>query len=123
MLDTDYFVKAEVGFGSITHGLPILAEKEVDCIRVTLDPNGQSVRMLLDLYERDFSVFGGLAKDFVRNIVFPRIANYVPSSTRQGAEAFLAAIRKTRELFGGYSVNHLAEFLRYLFGRTNWRGE
>ena len=73
ILDTDYFVKAEVGFGSITHGLPILAEKEIDCIRVTLDPNGQSVRMLLDLYERDFSVFGGLAKDFVRNIVFPRI--------------------------------------------------
>ena len=107
ILDTDYFVKAEVGFGSITHGLPILAEKEIDCIRVTLDPNGQSVRMLLDLYERDFSVFGGLAKDFVRNIVFPKIANYVPSSTRQGAEAFLAAIRKTRELFE-YSDDDLA---------------
>jgi molecular chaperone HtpG len=99
ILDTDYFVKAEVGFGTITHNLPILIEKDGDRLRVTLDPAGPSVRMLLEVFDRDFSVFGGLAKDFTRNLVFPRIAEYVPSSTRQGAEAFLAAIRKTRELF------------------------
>lgn len=99
ILDADYFVKAEVGFGTITHNLPILVEKDGDRLRVTLDPAGPSVRMLLEVFDRDFSVFGGLAKDFMRNLVFPRIADYVPSSTRQGAEAFLAAIRKTRELF------------------------
>lgn len=99
ILDTDYFVKAEVGFGMITHSLPILVEKGEGQLRVILDPSGQSVRMLLDVFERDFAVFGGLAKDFARSIVFPRISDYVPSSTRQGAEAFLTAIRKTRELF------------------------
>ncbi|WP_298158139.1 ATP-binding protein [Brevundimonas sp.] len=99
ILDADYFVKAKVAFASITHNLPILAEKNGNQIQVILDPESQSVRMLLEVYDRDFAVFGGLAKDFVRNIVFQRIADYVPSSTRQGAEAFLSAIRKTRELF------------------------
>lgn len=98
ILDTDYFVSADVGYGAITHNLPILAEAGKP-LRITLDPSGQSVRMLLDVYSRDFTVFGGLAKDFVRNLIFPRIADHVPSSTRQGADAFLAAIRKTRELF------------------------
>jgi molecular chaperone HtpG len=98
ILDTDYFVSADIGYGTITHSLPILAEAG-NSLRITLDPSAQSVRMLLDVYSRDFTVFGGLAKDFARNLIFPRIADHVPSSTRQGADAFLAAIRKTRELF------------------------
>ena len=36
---------------------------------------------------------------FVRNTIFSRVADYVPSSTRQGAESFLRAIRKTPEPF------------------------
>ena len=40
-----------------------------------------------------------MVKDFVRSIIFPRIANLVPSSTRQGAEAVLRAIRAPREVF------------------------
>ncbi|MFZ3181655.1 MAG: hypothetical protein WA156_15940, partial [Methylocystis silviterrae] len=43
--------------------------------------------------------FQSMAKDFVRNVIFPRVADYVPSSTRQGAEAFLKAIRRPREMF------------------------
>lgn len=40
-----------------------------------------------------------MAKDCVRTVIFPRVADYVPSSTRQGAEAFLKTIRRPRELF------------------------
>jgi molecular chaperone HtpG len=40
-----------------------------------------------------------MAKDFVRNMIFQRIADLVPSSTRQGAEAFLKSIQRSRELF------------------------
>ena len=40
-----------------------------------------------------------MAKDFARTMLFPRIADYVPSSTRQGAEAFLRAIRRPAESF------------------------
>ena len=51
------------------------------------------------LYETDYAAFGSVTKDFVRNIVFPRVSHLVPSSTRQGAEAFLKSIRKTRDVF------------------------
>ena len=40
-----------------------------------------------------------MAKDFVRSVLFPKLADHVPSSTRQGAEAFLRAIRKSPEPF------------------------
>lgn len=99
ILDIDYFLKPNVSFGEISHGQPILVEKKGERVFVTLNPDGQNVRLLLDIYQQDYAVFGGMVKDFVRNIVFPRVADYVPSSTRQGAEAFLKAIRKSRELF------------------------
>lgn len=99
ILDTDYFLSAIVDYGVISHGLPVLAEKTSRGVRVTLNPEGQTVRLLLGLYEREYQAFGSMSKDFVRNVVFPRIADYVPSSTRQGAEAFLKAIRRSGELF------------------------
>lgn len=99
ILETDYFVKSIVDFGTISHGLPALAQKEADRIRVTLNPEGPTVQLLLGLYQTEFNAFGSMAKDFVRTVLFPRIADYVPSSTRQGAEAFLRAIRRPREVF------------------------
>lgn len=99
ILETDYFLKCDVDYGIISHGLPALVEKKADGVLVTLNPEGQTVKLILDLYTSEFMAFGSMAKDFVRNVIFPRVADYVPSSTRQGAEAFLKAIRRPRELF------------------------
>lgn len=99
ILESDYFLRCEVDFGVISHGLPVLAEKRPDGARITLNPEGQTVKLLLRLYDSEFSAFGSMAKDFVRSVIFPRVADYVPSSTRQGAEAFLKAIRRPREFF------------------------
>ncbi len=99
IVDSDYFVKSQVKFGMISHGLPVLVQKGDREITIVLSPEGQTVRLLLGLYQTDYGSFGSMAKDFVRTVVFPRIADYVPSSTRQGAEAFLRAIRRPRELF------------------------
>ena len=99
ILDTDYFVKCRVDFGVISHGLPVLAEKKGDRIDITLNPEGQTVRLLISLFQTEYGAFGSMAKDFVRTVLFPRIADHVPSSTREGAEAFLRAIRRPREVF------------------------
>jgi molecular chaperone HtpG len=99
ILEMDYFLKVDVDYGIISHGLPALVEQKVDGVRVTLNPEGQTVKLILGLYESEFMAFGSLAKDFVRTVIFPRVAEYVPSSTRQGAEAFLKAIRRPREFF------------------------
>lgn len=99
ILETDYFLKCDVDYGIISHGLPALAERRPEGVQVTLNPEGQTVKLILGLYDSEFIAFGSMAKDFVRTVIFPRVADYVPSSTRQGAEAFLKAIRRPRELF------------------------
>ena len=99
ILDADYFVKCNVEFAEISHGLPVVAERKNKDIGIVLNPNGQTVRLLINLYESEYEAFGSMAKDFVRSVVFPRIADYVPSSTRQGAEAFLRTIRRSSESF------------------------
>jgi len=99
ILSGDYFVKADVAFGSISHALPILAEPENDRLLIWLDPEGATVKLILSLYEKEYIAFESMTKDFVRTIIFPRIADHVPSSTRQGAEAFLKSVQRTRETF------------------------
>jgi len=99
ILDSDYFLKTEVDFGDISHGLPAFAEASNGRVRVTLNAASQSVSLILGLYDTEYTAFGSMTKDFVRNVVFQRVADYVPSSTRQGAEAFLKAIRRPREFF------------------------
>lgn len=99
ILDADYFVKAEINYGKISHGLPILAEKGKERISITLDPDAQTAKLMLGLYKMDYTAFGSMTKDFVRTTIFPRVSDFVPSSTRQGAEAFLKAIKRPRETF------------------------
>ena len=99
ILSSDYFLNAEVRFGSLSHGLPILVTRRSSPVEVYLDSGGQTVRLLLDLYEREYSAFGHMVKDFVRTVVFPRVSDLVPSATRQGAEAFLKTIQRSREVF------------------------
>lgn len=99
VLATDYFLEADVALGSVSHGLPILVEQVSSGPRLVLDPNGATFSLVCSLYDSDYTSFGSMTKDFIRNIIFPRIADLVPSSTRQGAEAFLKSIRRTRDVF------------------------
>jgi molecular chaperone HtpG len=99
ILDFDYFVKARVDFGKISHGLPLLIDTSKSPIHIVLDSDGSTVATILKLFETDYSSITSLIKDFVRTSIFTQIANLVPSSTRQGAEAFLKAIRRPREIF------------------------
>lgn len=99
ILDADYFLKAEVNLGAISHGLPVLTTKTGERVCVTIDPSGQTVTLVLGVYDSEVAAFGSMVKDFVRGMVFPSIAAHVPSSSRQGAETFLRTIRRPREVF------------------------
>lgn len=99
ILSTDYFLESRISFGTISHGLPILVTRRTPPVEIALDPKGPTVSLMVQLYEKEYTHFGHMAKDFVRNTVFGKVADLVPSSTRQGAEAFLKSIHKTREVF------------------------
>jgi len=109
ILETDYFLPAVVRLGMLTHGLPILVDASSAGVEITLDPNAQSFALVRSLYESDYQSFGSMAKDFVRNVVFPRVSDLVPSSTRQGADAFLKSIRRRRDIFE-YEYDDLESF-------------
>lgn len=99
ILAVDYFLEADVFLGTLSHGLPLVVETGGEKARLFLHPDGATFQTIGTLYETDYAAFGSMTKDFVRNVVFPRVADLVPSSTRQGAEAFLKSIRRTRDVF------------------------
>jgi molecular chaperone HtpG len=98
-LSSDYFIDAYIKFGTISHGLPVLITSRSNPVGICLDPNGQTVSLILRLFTSEYSAYNHMVKDFVRNMIFPRISDLVPSATRQGAEAFLKIINRTREVF------------------------
>jgi len=105
-LESDYFVPVKVQFGKITHNLPLLIKDNLKPLLLTLDPEKPAIQTLLRCYSSDFVVFNKFVKDFIRTTVFPRIAHLVPSSTREGAEAFLKMLRRQRDVFE-YDVSEI----------------
>lgn len=99
ILESDYFLPASVGFGKISHGLAMLVQFKEDVAEIIIDFDSPAVATIVGLYNSEYAAFGSMVKDFVRNAIFPKVAHKVPSSTRQGAEAFLRAIRRPREIF------------------------
>lgn len=106
---TDYFVDTRIDFGKISHNLPVYIDTSIKPIQIVLDSDSATIAMMLKLYQEDPTALTGMAKDFVRNVIFPKISNFVPSSTRQGAEAFLRAIRQPRDIFE-YEKSDLGSF-------------
>lgn len=124
ILSNDYFLESHVKFGQITHGLPVLVTRRQTPVEIFLDPNGGTVQLILDLYENQFSAFGHMAKDFVRNMIFPRVSELVPTATRQGAEAFLKSIHRAREVFEyeASDLESLASLWKdYMSGRLSFQ--
>lgn len=99
VLESDYFLTARVTYGKVSHGLNIYVDSSASPAEIVLDPDWSTVAMILNLYDSDLGSFGGMIKDFIRSVVFPRVESLVPSSTRQGAAAFLKAIRKPKDTF------------------------
>ena len=99
ILEEDYFLPAEVRFGSLSGDLPLLVTETKVPVEIYLDQGSTAVGPLLALYRDDFNAFSPFVKDFIRSTVFPRVSKLVPSSTRHGAEVFLRHLRTNREWF------------------------
>ena len=98
-LASDYFLAVDVALGALSHGLPALVDQSAEPPLLYLDPGANTFQVIAALYQDDYDLFGSMVKDFVRNVIFPRVSDLVPSSTREGAEAFLRSIKRTRDVF------------------------
>ena len=75
VLEEDYFLGAEIRFGSISGGLPLLVTDTNTPVVIYLDPDSTSVAPLIALYRDDYSAFAPFVKDFVRATVFREFRN------------------------------------------------
>ena len=124
ILSGDYFLKAQVRFGRISHDLPVLVQRGESPVTVFLSPEGTTAKIILRVYEEQYAAFSDMVKDFVRNMIFPRVSDLVPTATRQGAEAFLKSISRPREVFE-YEASDLESLTSlwndYMSGRLSFQ--
>lgn len=123
VLETDYFLPARLTYGKISHGLNICVNNLVSPVEIVINPDWSTVAVILGLYNSDLGSFGGIVKDFIRSVIFPKVESLVPSSTRQGAAAFLKAINKPKDTFelGASDLGSLGEVWHdYLDGKLSF---
>lgn len=114
ILEQDYLLASEVRFGRITHRVPVVSVEKKDMIVITIERTLSAIEVIIGLYENEYSAFGAMVGDFVRNVVFPRVSRYVPNSQTEGTEAFLQMIRRRREAFE-YEGDDIQEFPELAF--------
>ena len=100
IMEHDYFINnVKVYFADISHGQPSKADRVGGSVVVYLDRHGKGMDYLRDVYKSDYSLFDGFVKDYVRQHLYSKIADYCPSSTREGAEALKKIMLQKRDLF------------------------
>ena len=114
ILRNDYLLTTEVRFGRLTHRVPVYAEESNGRVVITIERALSAIEVIVGLYENEYSAFGPMVGDFVRNVVYPRISRYVPNSQVEGTEAFLQMVRRRREAFE-YEGTDILEFPELAF--------
>ena len=100
ILSEDYLLADnQIQFAEISHQVPSLVEKGKDTIKVFLSRESSAIQQLTTVYSTAYEVFSGFVKDFIRNYLYQKIADFIPSSTRNGADALYKMLLKNRELF------------------------
>ena len=123
VLSDDYLLpNATVRFAEITHGVTVLVERDGDNVHVFIARGMGAVQPILNCYRTAPEVFSGFVKDFVRGHLYKKVADFVPSSTRQGADALFKLLQRNRELYR-YEQSELGELepllADYLSGDKN----
>ena len=108
ILNDDYFLNnCQIYFAEITHQIPLLVQYN-GTVQIYLSKNTSSIIQLKQTYDNAYEIFTSFLKDFVRNHIYSKIAQYVPSSTRQGADALQKILSKNREIYN-YEFNEQGE--------------
>ncbi|MCF6217060.1 MAG: ATP-binding protein [Emcibacter sp.] len=109
ILSEDYLLADnQVHFAEISHQVPSMIKMENGTIKIYLSRNSSATQQVIKTYNTAYEVFGGFVKDFIRNYLYQKFSDYIPSSTKQGAEALHKLLLKNRELFK-YESSDLGE--------------
>lgn len=100
ILRDDYLVPdVDVAFAEISHGVTVLAEENGGTVRLFIARGSSSVKPLLEIQAQAYELFAQFMKDYVRVNIYPKIQQYVPSSTKGGVEALRKVLLRSKELY------------------------
>jgi molecular chaperone HtpG len=100
VLADDYLMSdAMVRYAKISHNLSSTVQHEDGKVVVYLTRNSNEISYLTDIYNNNYTLFEPMIKDFVRTKLYTKFSQYVPSSTRDGAEALYNILQRKRELY------------------------
>ncbi len=100
VLADDYLMTdATVKFAQISHNLVSTVKIEDGKVVIYLSKNSSEISYLIEIYNDNYPLFEPMIKDYVRTKLYTKISQFVPSSTRDGAEALYNILQKKRELY------------------------
>ena len=109
ILSEDYLIAdSKVYISDISHQVPSEVSYIDNNVIIHLSRESSAVKQVLQVYDTDWQLFPIFVKDFVRNHLYQKFASYVPSSTRQGADALHKILMRNRELYK-YEYSDLGE--------------
>lgn len=100
ILRDDYLISdVELVLADISHGVSVLPEKLGEQLKIYIARSSPLLPPLLEFYDKAYELFAQFMKDFVRVHIYPRIQQFVPSSTRDGVDALRKMLQRNRELY------------------------
>lgn len=99
-LKDDYLIlDSKIVFANISHGVTNIVKKTGDTVNIFVARDSNNVKQVLKVYDMEPRLFDGFVKDYIRNYLYQQIAQYVPSSTREGADYLYRMLQRTKELY------------------------
>lgn len=100
VVEDDYLVfECKVDYAEISHGLSVLVQQEQGIVHIYLKRESSDLVTVARLYKDNYSLFEPFVKDFVRTRLYNKLAPYIPSSQREGAEALYEMLQRKKELY------------------------
>lgn len=100
VLTEDYLIAdVKVVIADISHAVPSLVSQTDKTVNIYISRTSPAVKQLLQIYKSEWSLFASFVKDFVRNHLYQKFSQYVPSSTKEGADALQQILMKNKELY------------------------
>lgn len=133
LIDDYGITNPDVYFADFSHPIPFLVSGTVDVLKIGIRRDTPEISPVLQCYAQAREVFDGFVKDFVRVQLYSRFQNYVPSTTRLGADALIQKLRRNKQLFSYEETDSLEKFLadigmtrdeaKKIFGATRTRSQ
>ena len=91
VIEDDYSLSNfKLSYAEISHGLSLNVRDEEGIIHIFFSRSSTEFDYLKTVYKDNYALFEQFIKDMVRTRLYPRFSSYLPSATKEGADALFA---------------------------------